>query len=40
MWEENEAVHQLFMDYKKTHDSLRREVLYNIIIQFGIPRNW
>jgi hypothetical protein len=32
-----EAVHQLFIDFKKTYDSVRREVLYNIIIEFGIP---
>jgi sorting nexin-29 len=36
-WEYNEAVHQLFIDFKKAYDSLRREVLYNILIEFGIP---
>jgi hypothetical protein len=30
--------HQLFIDLKKTYDSVRREVLYNILIKFGIPR--
>jgi hypothetical protein len=30
--------HQLFIDFKKTYDSVRREVLYNILIEFGIPR--
>jgi hypothetical protein len=30
-------VHQLFIDLKKAYDSVRREVLYNIIIEFGIP---
>ena len=30
----NEAVHQLF---KNAYDSVRREVLYNILIEFGIP---
>ena len=32
-----EAVHQLFIDFKKTYDSVRREVLYNSLIEFGIP---
>jgi hypothetical protein len=36
-WEYNEAVHQLFIDFKKAHDSVRREVLYDILIEFGIP---
>ena len=37
-WEYNEAVHQLFIDFEKAYDSVRREVLYNILIEFGIPR--
>ena len=37
-WEYNEAVHQLFIDFKKANDSVRREVLYNILIEFGIPK--
>ena len=37
-WEYNEPVHQLFIDFKKDHDSVRREVLYKIPIEFGIPR--
>jgi hypothetical protein len=36
-WEYNEAVHQLFIDFKEAYDSVRREVLYNILIEFGIP---
>jgi len=36
--EYNEAVHQLFIDFKKAYDSVRREVLYNILIEFGIPK--
>jgi hypothetical protein len=30
-------VHQLFIDFKKAYDLVRRVVLYNILIQFGIP---
>jgi len=35
--EYNEAVHQLFIDLKKPYDSVRRDVLFNIPIQFVIP---
>ena len=34
--EYNEAVHHLFIDFKKAYDSVRREILYNIFIEFGI----
>jgi hypothetical protein len=30
-------VHQLFVDFKKAYASGRREALYNILIEFGIP---
>jgi len=30
-------MHQLFMDFKIAYDSFRREVLCNILIEFGIP---
>jgi hypothetical protein len=36
-WEYNEIVHQLFIDFKIAYDSVRRAVLYNILIDFGIP---
>ena len=30
-------MHQLFVDFKKAYDSVRREVLYKVLIEFGIP---
>jgi hypothetical protein len=33
----SETVHQLFIDFKKAYDSVRREVLYNILIEFWVP---
>jgi len=36
-WKCNEAVHQLFINFKKAYDSVRRETLYNILIELG---NW
>jgi hypothetical protein len=36
-WEYNEAVHQLFIDFKKAYDSVRRKVLYNTLVEFCIP---
>jgi len=37
-WEYNEGVHQLFIDFKRAYDSVRTEVLYKILIEFGISR--
>jgi hypothetical protein len=31
------TLHQLFIDLKKAYDLVRREVLYNILIEFGVP---
>jgi hypothetical protein len=39
-WEYNGVVHQLFVDFKKAYDSERREVLYNIHTEFGIPKKF
>jgi hypothetical protein len=36
-WEQNEAVHYLVIDLNKGYVSVRREVLYNILIEFGFP---
>jgi hypothetical protein len=36
-WEYHETVHQLFIDFKETYDSVRREVLYSILLEFGLP---
>jgi hypothetical protein len=30
-------MHELFIEFKEACDSVRRDVLYNIVIQFGIP---
>jgi hypothetical protein len=37
-WEYNGTVHQLFIDFKKAYDSVKREVLYNILLAFGIGK--
>ncbi|KAJ4431338.1 hypothetical protein ANN_19935 [Periplaneta americana] len=37
-WEYKGTEHQLFIDFKKAYDSVKREVLYDIFIEFGIPK--
>jgi hypothetical protein len=36
-WEYIDTVHQLFINFRKAYDSVRKEVLYNILIEFGAP---
>jgi hypothetical protein len=31
-------VHQLFIDFRKACDSVKREVLYSVLLEFGIPK--
>jgi hypothetical protein len=35
-WEYNETVHQLFIYFMKPYDSMRREILYNAVTEFGV----
>jgi hypothetical protein len=35
-WEYNETLYQLVISFKKACDSVKREVLYNILIEFGV----
>jgi hypothetical protein len=32
-WEHIGTVHQLFIDFKNAYDSIKREVLYNILVE-------
>jgi hypothetical protein len=36
-WDYNETVDQRFIDFKIVYDSVRREVLCNILIELGVP---
>ena len=38
-WEYNKDVCQLFIDFEKAYDSIKRESLYDILIKFGVPKN-
>jgi len=31
-------VHQLFIDFKKAYDLVNRQVLYNILLEFSVPK--
>jgi hypothetical protein len=35
---DNGTVHQLSIDIKRPYNSIKREVLYNILLEFGIPK--
>jgi hypothetical protein len=37
-WEYNGTVSQIFIAFKRAYDSVKREVLYNILLEFGIPK--
>ena len=37
-WAYNNAVCQLFIDFEKAYDSIKRESLYDILIKFGVPK--
>jgi hypothetical protein len=37
-WECSGTLHQVFIEFKITYDSVRREVSHNILIEFEIPR--
>jgi hypothetical protein len=37
-FEQNEAVHQLFIDFNSAYDSVRREVIDNNLVEFGLPK--
>jgi hypothetical protein len=31
-------VHKLFIDFKEAYDSVKREVFYNILLKFVVPK--
>ena len=37
-WEYNKDVFQLFIDFEKAYDSIKRESLYDILIKFRVPK--
>jgi hypothetical protein len=37
-WDYNGTVRKLFIDFKKAYDSVKSEVLYDILLEFCIPK--
>src|ERR1700755_2387713 len=37
-WEYNISIQKLFVDFKQAYDSIRRNIIFNIMEEFGIPR--
>ena len=37
-WEFDQSVHQLYIDFKKVYDSIKRERMYEILTRWGIPK--
>jgi sorting nexin-29 len=37
-WEYNRTVYQLFIDFKKAYDSVKRDVLYIRLLEFGLSK--
>ena len=37
-WEFDQSVHQLYIDFKKAYDSIKREKMYEILTRWGIPK--
>jgi len=37
VWEHNVEIYQIFVDFQKAYDSIRRDKIYAIMAYFGIP---
>ena len=37
-WEYNKDICQLFIDFEKAYDCIKRKSLYDILIKFGVPK--
>jgi hypothetical protein len=36
-WEYSKEVCQLFIDFEKAYESIKRDALFEILIKFGVP---